>query len=413
MGKKYVKQDYRITNKILAIIVYLAFIITLTQYFFTRYLTIFPQWFSKLDDVLVIGLFLYSIISRRILNILIKNDNNKIVFFALYISLYSFIINGLKIVEYGSVILDFLKFFILLIIIECFIENKKNIINILGIIIVSGTIIAGYQFITFRPNYSVGSRISQLDSGVGFFGYGAANNFSIFNVISYYIFTISNISRNKKAIYSLFSIMGMAIGCSKMAIFLFIILNLFNIIKGIKSNPKASMINIFVLFILISIMSNYFPDEFNSIKNLKNVIEGQKESQSNGRLFWIKEDYGITAKTIIIGDGPGQIVSNTANRVKSKKYMELMGIRGDNFGSAYESDLITIFLEFGLLFTILIYSFFIKEIRDSKSFSGIIFLLVISISSRVFQAQFTAFAIALLLAIIREDKIELENDLYN
>ena len=115
MGKKYVKQDYRITNKILAIIVYLAFIITLTQYFFTRYLTIFPQWFSKLDDVLIIGLFLYSIISRRISRILIKNTNNKIIFLALYISLYSFIINGLKIVEYGSVILDFFKFFILLI----------------------------------------------------------------------------------------------------------------------------------------------------------------------------------------------------------------------------------------------------------------------------------------------------------
>ena len=93
--------------------------------------------------------------------------------------------------------------------------------------------------------------------------------------------------------------------------------------------------------------------------------------------------------------------------------MELMGIRGENFGSAYESDLITIFLEFGLLFTILIYIFFIKEIRDSKSFSGVIFLLVISISSRVFQAQFTAFAIALLLAIIREEKMELEHDLYN
>ena len=84
MGKKYVKQDYRITNKILAIIVYLAFIITLTQYFFTRYLTIFPQWFSKLDDVLIIGLFLYSIISRRISRILIKNTNNKIKFSGIF-----------------------------------------------------------------------------------------------------------------------------------------------------------------------------------------------------------------------------------------------------------------------------------------------------------------------------------------
>lgn len=385
--------------KIFRKMILFSIILTFMQYYLTGQRGILPQFFNNLDDaflIFIILIILFNKVYRKKFNI----RKDYMLFF--YLLCVSFVIGGIKLIPFLMSLNDIFHFFIYFIIFKEFFKDREfELINVIGYFSVINTVLALYQFLTFIPGADLTQRL-RWDSAVGFFGGGAANNFSIFNGILFFIIlAYKDIDIKKKIIFLMSNIVGLMLGCSKMGILVFFVVLIIMIIRTGKKNKKIIIIGSIFFVILAYGMGKYFSEEFNAIKSVGDVVKGQVTSTSSGRLSWVI-NYDHNIKSILFGNGPGQISSFAALRTNSQKLWEICtdGV----FGSRTECDLITIFIEYGILPLIILVYFLLRSSNSKIISSGILYCIIVSISSRIFQAQYTSVLIGLLMYLKYCDK---------
>ncbi len=391
-GKKYTQVENKTKYKKNILIIF--FLITFIQYYLTGVISVIPNIFNQFDDLILIIIVSYILITE------FKSKNKSIridYLLVTYLLFLSFIVNGFKITAFLMSLNDFFHFFMYYLLFSSFFKDDlKKVINFLGYFSAISTVLALYQFLTFVPGQDLTQRL-RWDSAVGFFGGGAANTFSIFNgIVFFIILSYRHISLRKKIIFLLFNITGLMLGCSKMGILVFFLVFGCLIIFLGRKNKKIVCIGVMFLIILFISMNKYFSEEFDAIKSVGDIVSGQITSTSSGRLSWVI-NYNYSIKDILLGDGPGQVSSFAAFRTDSDK---LKSITPDGvFGSTTECDLITIFIEYGFVVGFLFVYLLLRNCKSRIILFAIIYCILVSISSRIFQVQYTSLIIGFLMCL--------------
>lgn len=390
------------------------------------YQSIFSRYCSFLDEFVIIGLFiisiLYIIFEKKYYDI--KNCNYIIIIF-MFLTLATFLLRKYNIVMYVIEIFNYIKIFILFesLKIAKINEAKLNkLIKYFFIINIPSMICGLYQILRFEltsetNGFMYRNNTIRID---GFAGHPIT--LGMIGTIIFY-FSISNIKSLKKdtkyLIISIISFIIVILTKSRFPLVISIFMLLYEFIFRLKEKYNISKKNIIIaiscilLIMLIILSMNY--------KKIEEYIENERSSI---RLYSLEMVPRILSKYPILGTGVGTYSCKVSIQYKSTVYEEfdfskhMLNFATENISSGFESHLAKQLIETGIMGTVLYYGYFINMLHcaiKKKNKDMICFILVMLVNSIINQIYSIPLVLILGILIsnmyVKEESIDERNSI--